>query len=42
VSATLVDDANAGVYLATVTLTKTGVYTLEILLRGLEVPTQIT
>ena len=40
VQATLTDDPSGpGVFLATFTLTKTGTYTLEILLRGLEVPT---
>jgi hypothetical protein len=43
VLATLIDDASGtGVFLATVTLTKIGTYTLEILLRGLEAPILLT
>jgi hypothetical protein len=42
VLATLADDSSGqGVYLATFTLIKTGNYTLEILLRGLDVPTML-
>lgn len=43
VVATLTDDpSGAGVYLSTVTLTQTGAYSLQVLLRGLEVPTTLT
>lgn len=43
VLATLEDDPSGpGVFLATFTLTKIGTYTLQILLRGLEVPTLLT
>lgn len=42
VQALLEDHTSDGVFIASFTLTKTGHYTLQILLRGLEVPTYLT
>jgi len=42
VQASLVDDTDLGVFKVIITLTKTGQYSLEILIVGLEVPTYLT
>lgn len=42
VQAALVDDASPGVFRVEVTLTITGEYTLTVLLKGLQVPTQLS
>ena len=42
VDSAITDDSDAGVYFVSATLTKSGRYTLQILLRALEVPTGLT
>ena len=42
VDAVMTDDTEPGVYFVEVTLTKAGSYSLQILFKGLEVPTQLS